>query len=562
MSAREPFAAPLGILADLAEIRGASTTAADLRRAAAAIDALGAAEASRLRSRAKRDRLENEPGISPTVHWRLRELALGGADDAIRGARAGIPFLLRRLLELPAVTPADAVFLVRQHGILTLADLQLALDDGRVQATRGDAQASRLAQAAAALGLEQRPMPLGRAWDLLEGLATDIAASGAPLDVIAPSGDARRFEPLVDGLVLVASSMDPPAAIDAICAMGGIEDVLHRGNRRAVVVRHHVEVDIRVAAPDEHGTVLVMTTGTREHLSGLRERRPRPALARTEEQVYAAAGLPFIAPELRHATGELGAALSHVLPSLVSRGHIRGDLHMHSTYSDGKDTIDAMAEECARLGYEYIAISDHSEGAAASRTLARDQVARQRDEIDRVRARFPQLAILHGVEVDILPDGRLDFEDAVLEQFDIVLASLHESARQDGRTLTRRCIAAMRHPLVAIITHPANRLVGRRSGYPLDFDALYAAAVETGTALEIDGAPGHLDLDGEHARAAVAAGVTVAIDSDGHRARSLDRQIRFGVGTARRGWVEPRHVLNTRPIEEVRAFTAAKRASR
>jgi DNA polymerase (family 10) len=170
------------------------------------------------------------------------------------------------------------------------------------------------------------------------------------------------------------------------------------------------------------------------------------------------------------------------------------------------------------------------------------------------------MAILHGIEVDILPDGRLDFEDALLEQFDIVLASLHESARQDGRTLTRRCIAAMRHPLVSILTHPANRLVGRRAGYPLDFDAVYAAALETGTALEIDGAPGHLDLDGEHARAAVSAGVTVVIDSDCHRARSLDRQMRFGIGTARRGWVEARHVLNARPLGEVLAFVAAKRA--
>ena len=235
---------------------------------------------------------------------------------------------------------------------------------------------------------------------------------------------------------------------------------------------------------------------------------------------------------------------------------------MHSTYSDGKDTIEAMVSECSALGYEYIAISDHSEGAAASRTLAGDQIARQRDEIDRIRARFPRLTIFHGVEVDILPDGRLDFADPVLESFDIVLASLHESARQDGRTLTRRCIEAIRHPLVSVITHPANRLVGRTSGYPLDFGAVYAEAAETGTALEIDGAPGHLDLDGAHARAAVAAGVTLTIDSDCHRARSLDRQMRFGIGTARRGWVEPRHVLNARPVAEVRAFIQAKRSVR
>ena len=321
-------------------------------------------------------------------------------------------------------------------------------------------------------------------------------------------------------------------------------------------------MDVRVAAPDEQGTVLLTTTGSRAHLVALKHQRSRPVLARTEEEIYAAAGLPFIAPELRHGTGEIEAAAAHTLPALISRSHIRGDLHMHTLYSDGKDTIEAMVSECGALGYEYVAISDHSEGAAASRTLSRDQIARQRDEIDRLRARFPHMTIFHGVEVDILPDGRLDFEDAILQQFDIVLASLHESARQDGKMLTRRCLQAIRHPLVTIITHPANRLVGRRSGYPLDYDAIYAAAAESGTALEVDGAPGHLDLDGEHARAAVAAGVTLTIDSDCHRARSLDRHMRFGIGTARRGWVEPRHVLNTRPVSEVQAFIDAKRAGR
>jgi DNA polymerase (family X) len=169
------------------------------------------------------------------------------------------------------------------------------------------------------------------------------------------------------------------------------------------------------------------------------------------------------------------------------------------------------------------------------------------------------MTILHGIEVDILADGRLDFSDAVLEQLDIVIASLHDRARHDGAALTRRCLTAIHHPLVNIISHPANQLVGRRAGYPLDFEALFSAAVETGTALEIDGAPSHLDLDGEHARAAVSAGVTVTIDSDCHRARALDRQMCLGVGTARRGWVEAKQVLNTRPIGEVQAFIAAKR---
>lgn len=562
MTVTPEFLSTLRELADLAEIRGASVAALDLRRAVSAIEALDAAAAARLIARARRDRLENEPGISPTIHWQLRELASGGGSDAVRAARAGVPVLVRRLLDLAAVTPAQAAPLALQLGVLTLHDLMLALDDRRIAATFGDAVAARLAQAALALDMETRPLTLGRAWEFVEGFMTAIARGVSGVDSITPSGDLRRFEPMISAFVLVVSATDPPAAVDGICALPGVEDIRHRSMRRAVVSRQEVEVDIRVVAPDEHGTVLFTTTGSRPHLTALRQRRSRPVLARTEEEMYAAAGLAFIAPELRHASGEIEAAARQALPALVTRSHIRGDLHMHSDYSDGKDTVEAMVAECAALGYEYIAITDHSEGAAASRTLARDQVARQREEIERLRGRFPAMSILHGVEVDILLDGRLDFEDALLETFDIVLASMHESGRQDGRTLTRRCITALSHPLVTILSHPANRLVGRRSGYPLDYEAVYAAAAETGTALEIDGAPGHLDLDGERARAAVAAGVTVAIDSDCHRARALDRQMRFGVGTARRGWVEARHVLNARPLDQVLRFIRDKRERR
>ena len=235
---------------------------------------------------------------------------------------------------------------------------------------------------------------------------------------------------------------------------------------------------------------------------------------------------------------------------------------MHTIYSDGADSLEAMVSACCALGYEYIAITDHSERAGASRTLSRRDLSRQRAEIETMRERYPQITILHGVETDIMPDGSLDFPDRLLESLDIVLASLHDSARQDAKTLTRRCLQAIHHPLVNVVAHPANRLVGRRAGYALDFDAVFAAAAETGTALEVDGAPAHLDLEGERAREAIAAGVTLTIDSDCHRARLLERQMQLGVGTARRGWVEPRHVLNTRPVDQVRAFIAKKRGKR
>ena len=403
------------------------------------------------------------------------------------------------------------------------------------------------------------PLTLGRALDLLAVTEQLITTHCPDVRDLTVAGDARRFEPLVFNPCLVGWSRDPQAAIELLCSAPGIQAVLDKTTRRALVTINNISVDVRIAGEDEYGSVLVTATGSAPHLEALARRRPQTTIHAREEDVYTRLGLPWIPPELRHDTGEIEAAAARRLPRLVERTDIRGDLHMHSTYSDGQDTMEQMIAAAAALGYEYIAITDHSERAAASRTLREDQIDRQREELDRLRGQYPGLTVLHGVEVDILADGRLDFSDADLERFDIVLASLHDAARQDGTALTRRCLMAIRHPLVNVITHPSNQLVGRREGYPLDYERIYEAAVDSGTALEIDGAPSHLDLDGDHARAAVISGVTVTIDSDCHRSGALDRQMKLGIGTARRGWVEPRHVLNTRPVSEVRAFVEAKR---
>ena len=550
----------LRTLSDLAEIRGETADTADLRRAAEAVDAFTPDEAADFVKRARRGRLTDEPGINPTLHRRLRELARGRGEMTAGAAQTPLPALFTQLLNLHLLGTEEAASLVRHLGILTLAELQLALLDGRVRELGGDVLDGRLRRAARALEADGPSTPLGRARDLLDSLAADIATSSPGVDLVTPAGDVRRFEPLVFDLVIVARAVDPRSTIDAVCAMRGVEDVRHHSAGRAMVTVRQAEVDIRVATPDEYGSVFFHATGSPAHVHAIHGRSGPIRLAPREDEVYAKAGLPFIPPELRQDSGEIEAAVAGGLPALISREHIVGDLHMHTNSSDGADTLDAMVAACCRLGYEYIAITDHSERAAASRTLTRAALARQRDEIDAIRGRYPGITILHGAEVDIMPDGRLDFPDRVLEPLDIVLASLHDSANHDAQRLTWRCIQAIRHPLVTIVTHPANRLVGRREGYALDFGAVYEAAAETGTALEVDGAPSHLDLDGEHARAAVAAGVTLSIDSDCHRARWLERQMQLGIGTARRGWVERRHVLNTRPLEGVRAFIAAKRS--
>ena len=460
-----------------------------------------------------------------------------------------LPFLLRRLRELGAVD-AWRVESLAKDGILTLSDLQLAFAEQRPIAAD-----PLLRRAGAALAEERRQLTLGRSWEVLEMLLAEISGKIPDLETLEASGGVRRFEPLPQDLVVVGRTADPSTAAAALARLPIFNEVIHRAERRLIVLFQGHELDVRLATRDEFGTLLFTTTGPPDHVAQVQRRRG-PRLCATEADVYAQAGLRYQPPEVRGSD-----ALEAVVPPLVTREDIRGDLHMHTTYSDGSDSLREMVAACCALGYEYIAITDHSERAAAGRTLDARSLERQRNEIARVREQFPQIAILHGIEADILEDGTIDCPDDTMASLDIVLASLHERGRDSGRRLTERCIQAIQHPLVSVITHPQNQLVGRRSGYDMDYDAIYEAAAATGAALEIDGAPAHLDLDGAHSRAAVTRGVTVTIDSDCHRAQWLDRQMRLGIGTARRGWVEARQVLNTRSLGEIRAFVARKRGT-
>ena len=421
-------------------------------------------------------------------------------------------------------------------------------------------------------------MPLGRAHMLASSIIRDARRAGLGSDSITPAGSLRRFAPDV-GVVALLGIVPAASHKDVLRAFARLPAVLSasRGTDNSVtVVTARGTVALHLAAPEDAGAALVWHTGSKAHTAQLRDRAAAARLrfadgtltdtsgaripCETEAEFYSRLTLPFITPELRHGTDEVDAAAANRLPQLVEERHIRGDLHTHSTWSDGQNTIADMVSAAKQLGYEYLAITDHSESAWSSRKLTRADVPKQRKELDALRDRTTGIDILHGVEVDILPDGTLDFDDDLLRGFDIVLASLHDSGGHNGPTLTDRYLKVIDNPLVNVITHPANRSPAHSPGYALDFERLFAAAVDTGTALEIDGAPGHLDLDGDLARQAASAGVTLVIDSDCHRLESLARQMQFGVGTARRGWVEPRHVLNTRSAADVRRFVSDKRS--
>lgn len=420
-------------------------------------------------------------------------------------------------------------------------------------------------------------IPLGRAHVLASSIIQELRQGGVEPVLLTPVGSLRRFAPDVGDVSLFAAA-DPAEHEQVLRAFINLRSARHvtaRGPAGATVVTDRGEVTLHLADRSDAGAALVWLTGSVRHVhalaglaharglrfadGALRDDRGRAVAAASEDEVYALLGLPLIAPELRHGDDEIDAAREGTLPHLLSETHIRGDLHMHSTWSDGRDTIETMVRTSLELGYEYIAITDHSQRAWSSRRLAVEDVADQRSEIELLRRHYPEIHILHGVEVDIMKDGTLDFDDEVLAGFDIVLASLHDHAGQNRAELTARYLSAIRSPFVNVITHPLGRTPAVSEGYALELDAMFAAAAETGTAMEVDGAPGHLDMDGAVARRAAAAGVTIVVDSDCHRSESLRRQMRFAVGTARRGWIEPKHVLNARPLDEVLAFVSAKR---
>lgn len=516
--------------------------------------------------------------VDAEVVRQLRFMYEAGGWVLIESALADLPVDLRWLFESGAVSLTQLETLHRTLGITSAADLAGELRRDAIRRVPGfdPGVEAAVAHALKSLRASIPRIPLGRARSLVDPFLVQLRQHPGILWA-EPVGSLRRGQDSVGDIEVVAPAEDPSTAFQAALAMPDITRYLHRSPRRLYLLTDRVQIGIRSPQPSVAGGTLLHLTGTAAHLEalgalasargwklepeGLVKEPGSSPLSETEEQIYAALGLPWIPPEIRNADGEIEAAADGSLPVLVSRRDIKGDLHMHTHFSDGRDTIEAMVAGCVSLGYEYMAITDHSPSSASSRNLSIESVKRQAEGIAALRSRFPGIAILHGCEVDILLDGRLDFPDRTLEQFDIVLASLHESGGQPAEQLMRRYLAAMRHPLVTIITHPTNRLIPHRRGYELDYDRLFAMAIETRTVVEIDGAPSHLDLDGRLARRAARAGATLVIDSDSHRADLLAHQMELGVLTARRGWIEPRHVLNTRPLGELRAMIAAKRSS-
>jgi DNA polymerase (family 10) len=413
---------------------------------------------------------------------------------------------------------------------------------------------------------------------------------------VVSAGSLRRRRETIGDLDLLVETDQPEAAIERFTALPGVERVVGAGRAKAsLLLQDGPRVDLMVMPPGEAGSYLVHFTGSAAHnvkLRGIARERgwslsekgfvhldetgapaaEDPLTFPDEAAVYAFLDLPYIEPELREDEGEVEAGRAGTLPALIVRGDLRGDLHSHSEWSDGVDTIEAMAEAARGLGYRYQVLTDHSQSLAIARGLDPERVERQRGIIAALNARFAAetaagslpaganpdgFRLLHGCELEVRADGRLDYEDDLLARFDLVVASVHVGRRQPKAELTRRTLNAIRSPHVDVIAHPAGRMIGTRDDLDLDWDAVIEAAAATGTVLEMNGSPQRLDLAPERARRAIAAGCLVSIDSDAHRTSELEF-VRWGIDQARRAWVEPRHVLNTRPLDELLAWVSGK----
>ena len=420
-------------------------------------------------------------------------------------------------------------------------------------------------------------VPLGRAWMQAHQTRRELTTIAGTPDAWHLVGGLRRTDPLSPDVALLAVPGEPEAWTRR-AAEGLPRDVGVVCGTRAVAVAAEPEaIVVHAVPPSAAPTSLVWYTGPRTHVRELRDLakarglaftrdalldRATPVALADERAFYERLGLPFIPVELRDRADILERAQQGTLPRLIEVADIKGDLHMHTVYSDGRDSVAGMVHASRALGYEYIAITDHSPTSRASRVLTLERIAEQAEEIERARALAPGMTILHGIECDILEDGSLDVPDHVLEGLDIVLASMHEGLGHSPERLFERYQRVLNHPLVNVITHPANRAPGRQAGYDIAFARLFEEAARTGTAVEIDGAPGHLDLDAPLAELAASIGAPILVDSDCHMADRLGRQMRFGVGLARRAGLTADQVLNTRDIDVIRAFVAAKRAGR
>jgi DNA polymerase (family 10) len=506
------------------------------------------------------------PGIGRTLEEKILALIDTGSIPAVEKLRAKFPPGLVDLTRLPGLGPKRARRLYDELGIDSLETLRAAAEEHRLRDVRGFGEKFEEtvleALAAGAGDAPRQRMVLSKALGIGEGIVEALRAHPAS-DRVELAGSARRMVDTVKDLDIIATASDPPALLAAFAALDVIETAASPGDNAARARTHTgLPVDLRVVEPDQFGNLLQHFTGSKAHNMALREAAVRRGLhvseygvlddatgethrCATEEEVYAVVGLPWIPPELRENRGELALRDGQV-PKLIEQADLKGDLHMHTTLSDGRNSAEEMALAARELGLEYVVITDHSATHGFGNHVTPDALRAQIEAIRALDERLDGIRVLIGTETNIVTSGRPDYDDDLLAQLDWVIASVHTSFSIGTEAMTDRMIAAIEHPLVDAIGHPTGRKLGLRGSYAVDVERLIDAAARTGTMLEINSAPDRRDLDDVHARAAVQAGVRIIINSDAHGAETLPNT-RWGVATARRAWLTKADVVNTLP---------------
>jgi DNA polymerase (family 10) len=506
--------------------------------------------------------LTDIPGIGKVLAAKIEEYLSTGTLEFYERIKGEVPAGVVEMLRIPDVGPKTASRMWKELGLTTIDELETAAREGRVQklSGMGARTESKILEGIETMRRWSGRTPLGIAWYLAYDMLAALREVPGVVQA-APAGSLRRMRETVGDLDLLVATADPEPVMAVFRELPQVSDVLLSGETKTTIRTHEgLQVDLRVLEPNRWGTALQYFTGSQMHNVRLRELARRKKLSLSEyaltpdggdeilcadeEEVYRLLGLQWVPPELRAGRDEIELAVRGELPPLVEMSDLQGDLQMHSTWSDGVNTVAEMAEGARARGLRYILITDHSHGMAVAGGLQVEELRKQRVEIEAVNAGMTGFTVLAGTEVEIRADGSLDFPDEVLAELDLVVASLHTGLRTGQEKTTQRVLAAIHNPHVDLIAHPTGRLIGKREGADLDMEAILQAAAQTGTAIEVNAYPDRLDLCDVHVRRAVELGVKVAINTDAHNVGELDH-VFFGVATARRGGATAADVINT-----------------
>jgi len=560
-------------IADMLEIKGESTfRVRAYRDAARRIESL----AEDILDIASRDELQEIPGVGESIATKISEYLQTGRSTYYDELKRQIKPGLAELLGVPGIGPKKARLFYDRLGIDSVDKLEQAAKEHLLSKipTMGEKTEQNILDSIERMRARSERTPLGIALPTALPFLNRIRGL-KEVERADLAGSLRRKRETIGDLDLLAASDEPHTVVDRFVELPTVKNVLGHGpTKGSIVTEEDLQVDLRVVRPDEFGAALQYFTGSKAHNIKLRTIAESMGLkvneygvfrvsdnkriaGWTEESVYEALGFPCMPPELREDRGEIEAARAGRLPNLVQRSDLKGDLHIHTDWSDGADSPEAVFEAARKLGYEYIALSDHSVSMGFVHGLTPERIREQRALVTELNHKYREIHVLHGIEVNIRADGSLDYPDEILAAFDVVTASIHSGMSMIRERMTRRIIDAISNHHVDILGHPTGRIIGKRDPYEVDMDAVLRAAVETNTAMEINSQPDRLDLKDTDARLAKDLGVMLAIDSDAHAIRQLDL-VEYGISTARRGWVEPGNVLNALPLDELLRWLAKR----